>query len=381
MQVSLEQYEAGPGRETLSLVELFMIIPSFCSNKSVIAAVQKGSVRIIRFAYSAAKNLENSCILIYFQVTLFLKYEEGGWCKMKRNRIRRFFQQKQYAIASLVLFAAIAGMTGIYVSNKITDERLEEEMAQKEAELSEAAEREREELAALEQQETNPFADMTKDTQEDTESVSSIIKPESQTGEQTSEQDENGTQSGTDTQEENKPQEDTQNTDQTNADDQESQTDQSQEKKAKDTAAKAKAELHFSPESDLGWPLQGDVILNYSMDQTVYFATLEQYKYNPAIIIAGKVNDPVNAAATGKITDISTNEETGVTVTMDLGDGYSAVYGQLKEVLYKEGAAVEAGNAIGYIAEPTKYYSVEGSNLYFELQKDGEPVNPMQYIQ
>ncbi len=300
---------------------------------------------------------------------------------MKRNRIRRFFQQKQYAIASLVLFAAIAGMTGIYVSNKITDERLEEEMAQKEAELSEAAEREREELAALEQQETNPFADMTKDTQEDTESVSSIIKPESQTGEQTSEQDENGTQSGTDTQEENKTQEDTRNTDQTNADDQETQTDQSQEKKAKDTAAKAKAELHFSPESDLGWPLQGDVILNYSMDQTVYFATLEQYKYNPAIIIAGKVNDPVNAAATGKITDISTNEETGVTVTMDLGDGYSAVYGQLKEVLYKEGAAVEVGNAIGYIAEPTKYYSVEGSNLYFELQKDGEPVNPMQYIQ
>ena len=123
------------------------------------------------------------------------------------------------------------------------------------------------------------------------------------------------------------------------------------------------------------------MILNYSMDQTIYFSTLEQYKYNPAVIIAGKVNDPVNAAATGKITDISTNEETGVTVTMELGDGYSAVYGQLKEVLYKEGATVEAGNAIGYIAEPTKYYSVEGSNLYFELQKDGEPVNPMQYME
>lgn len=117
------------------------------------------------------------------------------------------------------------------------------------------------------------------------------------------------------------------------------------------------------------------------MDQTVYFATLDQYKYNPALIIAGKVNDPVNAAATGKITDISANEETGVTVTMDLGNGYQAVYGQLKEVLYKEGATVEAGNAIGYIAEPTKYYSVEGSNLYFELQKDKEPVNPMEFMQ
>ncbi len=139
--------------------------------------------------------------------------------------------------------------------------------------------------------------------------------------------------------------------------------------------------MNFSPESELGWPLQGDVILNYSMDQTVYFATLDQYKYNPALIIAGKVNDPVNAAATGKITDISANEETGLIVTMDLGNGYSAVYGQLKEVLYKEGASVEAGNAIGYLADPPKYYSVEGSNLYFELLKDQEPVNPMQYMQ
>lgn len=309
---------------------------------------------------------------------------------MKRNRIRRFFQQKQYAIASLVLFAAIAGMTGIYVSNKITDERREEEMALREAELSEAAQREREELAAREQQEANPFTDMTKDTQEDTASVSSIIKPGSQTGEEIPGQDENSssTQNPEDTEVKSGEQSGQENAgqnelnEQKNQDSQKNQTEQpAKEQKTKDTAAKAKASLHFSPESDLGWPLQGDVILNYSMDQTIYFATLEQYKYNPALIIAGKVNDPVNAAATGKITDISTNEETGVTVTMDLGDGYSAVYGQLKEVLYKEGATVEAGNAIGYIAEPTKYYSVEGSNLYFELLKDGEPVNPMQYIQ
>ena len=117
------------------------------------------------------------------------------------------------------------------------------------------------------------------------------------------------------------------------------------------------------------------------MDQTVYFATLDQYKYNPALIIAGNVNDTVNAAATGRITSITSNEETGTTVTMELGDGYSAVYGQLKEVMYKEGALVEAGDAIGYIAEPTKYYTVEGSNLYFELLKDGEPVDPILFME
>lgn len=300
---------------------------------------------------------------------------------MKRNRMRRFFQQKQYAIASLVLFAAIAAMTGVYVSNRITNERQEQELAQKEQELSDAQPKE-DEIAANIDNSMDQFVNPTKlpDKDEDVTSVTSLIKPQ----EKKQDQDKNTSDTQTDT--------DTQDHAQENvaADTQDQMPEQASKSKSKqkksgqqDTATQAKAAvpLSFSPESDLSWPLQGDVILNYSMDQTVYFATLDQYKYNPALIIAGKVNDPVNAAATGKITDISANEETGLTVTMDLGNGYSAVYGQLKEVLYKEGATVEAGNAIGYIAEPTKYYSVEGSNLYFELLKDKEPVNPMQYMQ
>lgn len=143
----------------------------------------------------------------------------------------------------------------------------------------------------------------------------------------------------------------------------------------------AEQELHFGAGSGLNWPLQGDVILNYSMDQTVYFATLDQYKYNPAVIISGSVSDRVSSAAPGRIADISTNEVTGCTVTVDLGDGYSAIYGQLKEVPYQVGDYVESGSTIGFISEPTKYYSVEGSNLYFELQKDGTPVNPVEFFQ
>lgn len=306
---------------------------------------------------------------------------------MKRNRMRRFFQQKQYAIASLVLFAAIAAMTGVYVSNRITNERQEQELAQREKELSNVQADENEKTAALDSS-MDPFVNQAKlpDKDEDVTSVTSIIKPE----EKTQDQEKNASGTQKDTQEPAQKDEalDTQNnksgqTGQNNSGQNESDKQKKSDQKKQDTATQAKAAvpLNFSPESDLSWPLQGDVILNYSMDQTVYFATLDQYKYNPALIIAGKVNDPVNAAATGKITDISANEETGLTVTMDLGNGYSAVYGQLKEVLYKEGATVEAGNAIGYIAEPTKYYSVEGSNLYFELLKDKEPVNPMQYMQ
>ena len=45
--------------------------------------------------------------------------------------------------------------------------------------------------------------------------------------------------------------------------------------------------VSFNGESILLWPVDGNVIMNYSMDKTVYFSTLDQYKYNPALIISG----------------------------------------------------------------------------------------------
>lgn len=136
----------------------------------------------------------------------------------------------------------------------------------------------------------------------------------------------------------------------------------------------------FSKEDMLVWPIDGNVLLNYSMDETVYFSTLDQYKYNPALIIAGNVGQEVKSAEDGKVTAIKTDAQTGVTVTVSLGDGYEAVYGQLGEVCVTQGEKITEGDIIGYLGEPTKYYSVEGCNLYFQLLKDGEPVNPLEYL-
>lgn len=139
-------------------------------------------------------------------------------------------------------------------------------------------------------------------------------------------------------------------------------------------------EIYFSEESQLLWPVSGNIVMNYSMDQTVYFSTLDQYKYNPALMISGEVNTEVLSAAKGIVKSVEVTAQTGTTVTVDIGNGYEAIYGQLKEVPIEAGAYVEAGALIGYLSEPTKYYSVEGCNLYFELLKDGEPVNPMEYL-
>lgn len=139
--------------------------------------------------------------------------------------------------------------------------------------------------------------------------------------------------------------------------------------------------LSFSETSKILWPVNGDVILNYSMDKSIYFSTLNQYKYHPAIVISAPVGSEVQCAARGKVSKIYVDEETGTTVLMQLGSGYDAVYGQLKEVAVEEGDIVEQGRLIGYVSEPTKYYSLEGSNLYFQLLKKSKPVDPMGFIE
>lgn len=139
--------------------------------------------------------------------------------------------------------------------------------------------------------------------------------------------------------------------------------------------------LDFADDSTLFWPVDGDVILNYSMDKSIYFSTLNQYKYHPAIVISADMGSEVLCAARGKVSEVSVNEETGTTVRMELGNGYEAIYGQLKELAVEQGDMVETGELLGYVSEPTKYYSLEGSNLYFQLLKDGEPVNPMEFME
>ncbi len=139
-------------------------------------------------------------------------------------------------------------------------------------------------------------------------------------------------------------------------------------------------QLNFEETSSLLWPVDGNVILNYSMDQSVYFPTLKQYRYNPAIVIESAEGSPVCAAARGQVIHIEEKEETGTTLIMDLGNDYRVTYGQLKDVCVTAGKVVEAGEVIGYVSAPSRYYSVEGPNLYLQMVRGNQTTNPMEYL-
>lgn len=138
--------------------------------------------------------------------------------------------------------------------------------------------------------------------------------------------------------------------------------------------------LHFSEKDTLLRPVSGEVILPYSMDGSIYFATLDQYKYNPAMVFSAQEGTAVSACAAGQVLSVTRDAKLGHMVTLDLGGGYQAVYGQLKDIEVTVGSYVESGAAIGVVSAPTKYYSMEGSNLYFQLTKDGTPVNPENFF-
>ncbi|MCD8153147.1 MAG: M23 family metallopeptidase [Clostridiales bacterium] len=138
--------------------------------------------------------------------------------------------------------------------------------------------------------------------------------------------------------------------------------------------------LDFSEDSLMEWPVNGTTLIDYNMDNTVYFRTLDQYKLSSALAVQAVENAPVVAAVNGQVTGIEQEAETGTTVTMDLGNGYEAIYGQLKDLCVEEGDLVKKGYTIGYISAPTIYYTVEGSNLYFAMEKDGEPIDPILYL-
>ncbi len=137
----------------------------------------------------------------------------------------------------------------------------------------------------------------------------------------------------------------------------------------------------YDGEQSLAWPLNGDIILPYSMDTTVYYTTLETYKCNPGILISGSEGTNIVSAYDGVVESITEDKEHGTVVTVNMGNGYTTSYGQLMNVTVSEGEEVVLGQVLGELGPVTAYYTEEGTHLYFEMDKDGEPVNPILYIQ
>ena len=88
----------------------------------------------------------------------------------------------------------------------------------------------------------------------------------------------------------------------------------------------------------------------------------------------------VTAAKGGTVTKagwLPGYEGYGLTVLVDVGDGYSVLYAHFSSIAVKPGQWVNTGDLLG-MAGCTG--SCTGTHLHFELRKDGQPLDPAAFM-
>jgi len=142
--------------------------------------------------------------------------------------------------------------------------------------------------------------------------------------------------------------------------------------------------LTFSPfteGSELLWPVDGEVLMRFSMDALIFDPTLVQFRTNDDLRIAADEGDYVQAAAEGKVLSIGRNVVRGSYVKIDHGNGWMATYGQLADnKLVSVGDIVSAGQNIGTVGHPSIFGSMLGNHVNLRVTREDVPVNPYELL-
>lgn len=129
------------------------------------------------------------------------------------------------------------------------------------------------------------------------------------------------------------------------------------------------------------FPVEGEIIMKYSMDMPIYWKTLDQYMTHPGIDIASDAGTTVQACAGGTVTKIEEDDSMGVTIEINHGNGLISVYSNLAaDGLIELGEVVTQGQAIGKVGRSAMFEFDSPDHLHFEMRRGDEPVDPGVYL-
>lgn len=118
-----------------------------------------------------------------------------------------------------------------------------------------------------------------------------------------------------------------------------------------------------------GWPAKGKLLAGFT-DGT------GGQDVNRGIDIAGKIGDPVLAAAAGKVIFVGVYPKHGNLAVVLHGGGYSSVYAHNSHILVKEGQMVKRGEKIAELGNS----DADQPKLHFELRQQGKPLDPLKFL-
>lgn len=128
-------------------------------------------------------------------------------------------------------------------------------------------------------------------------------------------------------------------------------------------------------------PLNGEVVTAFSVDQLVYNETLADWRTHDGIDIAAVQGTTVLSASSGTVSSVTDDPLMGTTVTIRHDGGYETTYANLQARPNVEaGETVSAGQIIGAVGRTAAAESAQGPHLHFSVTKDGQPVDPNEYL-
>ena len=128
-------------------------------------------------------------------------------------------------------------------------------------------------------------------------------------------------------------------------------------------------------------PLDGTTVTVFSMTELMYDETMADWRTHNGVDIQAGEGDAVKTAADGAVQMVNDDELMGTTVVIAHAGGYTTQYSSLqKEPPVKEGQQVRAGEIIGYVGSTAAAESTMGPHLHFSVSRNGELIDPGEYV-
>ncbi|MDO8685273.1 MAG: peptidoglycan DD-metalloendopeptidase family protein [Clostridiales bacterium] len=129
------------------------------------------------------------------------------------------------------------------------------------------------------------------------------------------------------------------------------------------------------------FPVYGEYSFEYAVNKLVYSKTLEEWRTHSGVDIASDRGTPVKVVADGVVSEIKNDPRYGILVIITHTTSVSSVYANLAgDDMVVPNQKVKQGDIIGSVGNTAAFESAEKPHLHFEVLKNGEPVNPLDYL-
>ncbi|MEG6522863.1 M23 family metallopeptidase [Desulfotomaculum sp. 1211_IL3151] len=123
-------------------------------------------------------------------------------------------------------------------------------------------------------------------------------------------------------------------------------------------------------------PVMGHVLTGVGMTFSEVF---KDYRYNTGVALAGDQGTEIKTALAGTVSGISTAENNTMVVTLRHDNNWESSYSGLENVQVQTGQQLDKNQILGTLGKNSRTNGVLENHLYFQITKNGEPVDPNIY--